>query len=250
MKKQRISALVIMELRKMIREPAYLFLMILFPAMLALAFGLGFSSIPSAVAGISQFTFMVPGLFSYACIFIIMTVAQSFADDREQGLLKRINVTPTTSGEFMGSHIISNTLLSLLQVFIVACMTFIMGFNPSGGIVGFLWAFVFVGILSICSVGLGLITATISKNSGTATGLAFIFILPQMFFGTFMPLTDTTRPIAMFLPSYYVTDSLTKIFNGNFLTEPSIWINLLIVTIISFVIIIIGIQLFKKYGKA
>jgi len=249
MKMQRISALVIMELKKMIREPAYLFLMILFPAVLALVFGLTFSSIPSAEPGISQFTFMAPGLFSYACIFIIMTVAQSFTDDREQGLLKRINITPTTSGEFMGSHIISNTLLSLLQVFIVACFTFIMGFNPSGGIIGFLWAFVFVGILSICSVGLGLITATISKNSGTATGLAFIFILPQMFFGTFVPLTDITRPIAMFLPSYYVTDSLTKIFNGNLLTEPTIWINLLIVSIISIVIIIIGIQLFKKYGK-
>lgn len=247
---QRISALVKMELKKIIREPAYLFLMILFPAALTLIFGLTFSSIPSGEPNVSQFTFMVPGLFSYACIFIIMTVAQAFTDDREQGLLKRINVTPTTSGEFMGSHVISNTLLSLLQVFIVALFTFIMGFNPKGGLLGYLLAFVFVGILSICSVGLGLITATISKNSGIATGLAFIFILPQMFFGTFVPLTDTTRPIAMFLPSYYVTDSLINIFEGKLLTEPSIWTNLVIVSIISAIIIVIGIELFKRYGKA
>ncbi len=237
-----------MELKKIIREPAYLFLMILFPAVLSLSFGLAFGNIPSGILGVSQFNIMVPGLFTYACIFIIMTVAQTFTDDREQGLLKRINTTPTASSEFMGSHIISNTLLSLLQVMIVAFFTFIMGFRPGGGVIGYLVAFLFIALLSICSVGLGLITATISKNSSTATGLAFIFILPQMFFGTFIPVNENTLLIAMFLPSYYVTESITMIFNGKSLMELSIWTNLAIISIISIFIIIVGIKFFKKYG--
>jgi ABC-2 type transport system permease protein len=247
---QRTAALVKMQLKKIIREPAYLFLLILFPAMLTFVFGLGFGDLESGIPGTSQFEVMVPGLFAYACIFIIMIVAQSFTDDREQGLLKRVNITPTTSGEFMGSNIISNTMIALIQVAIVAVFTFIMGFRPEGGITGYLLAFLFIGVLSICSVGLGLITATISKNASMATGISFIFIMPQMFFGTFMPLTDTTRNIAMFLPSYYVTDSLTMIFNGTALTEITIWTNLAAVAIISVVIVIVGVQLFKKYGKA
>lgn len=239
-----------MELKKIIREPAYLFLMLLFPAMLTFVFGFGFGTMESGIPGKSQFELMVPGLYAYACVFIIMTVAQIFADDREQGLLKRINITPTTSGEFMGSHLISNTILSVLQVVVVAIFSFIMGFRAQGGVLGLVLAFLFVMVLSICSVGLGLITATIAKSSGSATGLAFIFILPQMFFGSFIPITDTTRPIAMFLPSYYVTDAITMIFNGVALTDLNIWFDLTVVLIISVVIVVIGIGLFKRYGKA
>ncbi|MFX1402807.1 MAG: ABC transporter permease [Promethearchaeota archaeon] len=244
----KVLALVKVQLKKIIREPAYLFLMILFPAALTFVFGLAFT-MPSGVSGQTQFDLMAPGLFAYACIFIIMIVAQSFADDREQGLLKRINITPTTSGEFMGSHIISNTILSILQVAIVTVCALIMDFDPIGGVTGFSFAFLFILLLSICSVGFGLITATISKSSGIATGLSFIFILPQMFFGTFVPLNDATRIIALFLPSYYATDALTLLFSGESLLNITIWINLGILTIMAIGIIIVGILLFKKYSK-
>ncbi|MGB5912365.1 MAG: ABC transporter permease [Promethearchaeia archaeon] len=251
MKMQKTLALVKMELKKIIREPAYLFLMILFPAVLTLVFGLAFGTTPSGTPGKNQFDFMAPGLFAYACIFIIMVVAQSFSDDREQGLLKRINITPTTSGEFMGSHVISNTLLSIVQVAIVAVCSLIIGFRPEGGVTGFILAFIFIIVLSVCSVGFGLITATVAKTAGTATGLSFIFILPQMFFGTFVPLNDATRMIGYFLPSYYATDALNLIFlEGAPLTELTIWIDLGILTIMSVVIVLLGMLLFKKYGKA
>ena len=251
MQMQKILALVKMELKKIIREPAYLFLMILFPAVLTLVFGLAFGTMPSGIDEKSQFNYMAPGLFAYACIFIIMIVAQSFSDDREQGLLKRINVTTTTSGEFMGSHVISNTILSIVQVAIVTVCSLLIGFRPEGGATGFFIAFLLIIVLSICSVGFGLITATIAKTSGTATGLSFLFILPQMFFGTFITLTDATRIIGYFLPSYYATDALNLIFlEGAPLTELRIWIDLGILSIMSVVIVLLGILLFKKYGKA
>jgi ABC-2 type transport system permease protein len=250
MKTNRVLALTKMELKKIIREPAYLFLMILFPAVLTLIFGLTFGTLETGVPGLSQFDFMTPGLFAYACIFIIMIVAQTFTDYREQGLLRRINLTPTTSSEFMASHILSNTLLSIIQVAIVAVCAILIGFRAEGSAFGFLLAFIFMIMLSICSVGFGLICSTIAKNSGTATALSFIFILPQMFFGTFVPLTDTTRMIAYFLPSYYATESLSKILLENvLLTDLSIWINLGILSLISIGIITLGILIFKKYGK-
>ena len=247
---QKILALVKTELKKLIREPAVLFLMVLFPAMLTFFFGLGFAEMESGISGKSQFDVMVPGLYAFVCIFIIMTVAQSFSEDREKGLLRRINTTPLTSGEFMGSHVISNTLISVLQVVIVVVLSFLMGYRHSGGVGGLAIAFIFMSFLSVCSVGLGLITATIAKTPGAATGISFIFIMPQMFLGTYIvPATDTTRVISMFLPSAYVTDSITMLFNGVSLTNPLIWIKLVTVALISVVIIIVGIFLFKRYGN-
>jgi ABC-2 type transport system permease protein len=245
MKIQRILALLKMELLKVIREPAFLFLMLLFPAVLTIVFGFAFSD---PALGIS-FNAMAPGLFAYACIFIIMTVAQSFSDIREQGLLRRLNTTPMTSGDFMGSQVISNMIIAMLQVLIVFLLALPFGFSPNTNIGGILLAFLLMAILSLSSVGLGLITATIAKNSGTATGLSFIFILPQMFFGTFMPITNTTRLIAMFLPSYYATDAISTIYSGASLLSSNLLIDFAFVSIVSVIIVIIGILLFKKYGN-
>ncbi|KKK93592.1 hypothetical protein LCGC14_2691330 [marine sediment metagenome] len=245
---KKILALVKVQLKKLYREPASLFLMILFPIMLTVFFGIGFVTVDSAIPGVSQFDVMVPGLYAFVCIFIIMTVAMTFSEDREKGLLRRLNTTPLTSGEFIGSHIVTNTLISVLQVVIVVVLSFSFGF--SGDIKGLGMAFVLMIFLSVCSVGLGLITATIAKNPGAATGISFIFIMPQMFLGTYIvPATDATAMISMFLPSAYVTDAITMLFNGVPLTNPIIWLKLLTVALISVVIVIVGILLFKKYGN-
>ena len=245
MNTQRILALMKMELYKIFREPAYLFLMILFPAVLTITFGFAFGDPELGM----DFNLMAPGLFAYACIFIIMTVAQSFADFREQGLLRRLNTTPMSSTDFMFSNILSNMIISMVQVVIVFVLALLFGFRSNSDIVGILLAFLLMALFSLSSVGLGLITASVSKSAGTATGISFIFILPQMFFGTFIPITDTTRPIAMFLPSYYATDALTSIFNGASLLSANILIDFAFISIVSIVIIIIGILLFKKSGN-
>ncbi len=245
MNTQRILALLKMELYKIIREPAYLFLMLLFPAALTITFGFAFGD---PELGMS-FNFMVPGLFAYACIFIIMTVAQSFADFREQGLLRRLNATPMSSTDFIMANILSNMILSMIQVTIVYVLALLLGFSSNSDSLGILFAFLLMALFSLSSVGLGLITASISKSGGTATALSFIFILPQMFFGTFIPVTNTTRVIAGFLPSYYATDALTSIFNGDNLLSANILIDVAFIAIFSIAIVILGILFFKKYGN-
>ena len=241
---QGLEALVKMELKKLIRQPANLFLALLFPAILTLTFGVAFSDPELGM----PITVMVPGLIAYACIFIIMTIAQSFTTERQEGLLKRMNTTPMTAGEFMGSQIITNMVIAILQVIVVFVMAVLIGFRPNGGVGAIFLAFPVIALFSLSSVGLGLITATVSKTPEAATGISFVFILPQMFFGTFIPLTDTTRRIAMFIPSYYVVDALTLIFGGDW-TNASILLDVGVISIVSVAIVTIGILLFKKYGN-
>ncbi|MFX1503668.1 MAG: ABC transporter permease [Promethearchaeota archaeon] len=245
MNTQRFFALLKMELKKIIREPAYLFLMFLFPAVLTIIFGFTFSD---PELGMS-FSTMAPGLFAYACIFIIMIVAQSFSDEREQGLLRRLSITPMKASDFMGSQILSNMIIAMLQVLIVFLLALLFDFRPQTDILGILLAIILMAIFSLSSIGLGLITATISKSAGVATGLSFLFILPQMFLGTFIPITSKTQMIAIFLPSYHVTNALTSIFNGKPLLSTNILIDFVVVSIVSIIIVIIGIQLFDKFGN-
>ncbi len=242
---QSLVALVKMELKKLLRQTANLFLNLLFPAVLTIVFIFAFAD-PELGMSINS---VVPGVIVYAVIFVIMTIAQSFSTERQEGLLKRLNTTPMTSGEFMGSQIITHMLISILQVIIVFTLAFVLGFRPDSGIQGIFLALPVTAIFSLSSVGLGLITATVSKTPEVATGISFVFILPQMFFGTFIPITRTTQQIATFIPSYYLLDALKMIFEGDWMNT-NIFLDLGVISIVSISVVIIGIFLFEKYGSA
>ena len=244
MKYQTIAALIKMEMKKFIRQPANLFLNLLFPAVLTIVFLFAFADSELGM----DINSVVPGLIVYAVIFLIMTIAQSFSSERQEGLLKRMNTTPMTSGEFMGSQIITHMLISVVQVVVVITLAYFLGFRPNSGFEGMLLALPVVAIFALSSVGLGLITATVSRTPEAATGISFIFILPMMFFGTFIPITSTTQQIAAFMPSYYLVDALKLIFEGDWM-NPNILFDLTVISIVSILVVLFGIILFEKYGS-
>ena len=201
----------------------------------------------------TMFDYMVPGLFAYASIFLTMTVAQSFTTEREEGLLMRINTTPTTPTEFMVSQTASNMIVAFVQAVVVFVMAYVVGYRPSVSVESLVLAFTIVLVFSLCNVGFGLITATVARSSGAATGLSFIFILPQMFLGTFVgfALSGPAQAAGKFVPSYYVTDALTSLFlRGAPVSSPSVLLDLVVVLVASFVALLLGIVLFRKYGRA
>jgi ABC-2 type transport system permease protein len=201
---------------------------------------------------LTAFDYMAPGIFAYAAIFLTMTVAQSFTTDRANGLLRRINTTPTTPSEFMTSQAISNMVAALIQVALVFAMAYLVGYRPSGDTVSLALAFVIMSVFALCNVGFGLITATLAKSPGAATGIAFVFIMPQMFLGTFVgfALSPSAQAAGKFVPSYYVTDALTSLFlRGAPVSSPTILLDLSVVSICSVVALLFGILLFGKYGK-
>jgi len=204
------------------------------------------------VRQISTFDFWAPGMFTFASIFLIMMVAGSFTEDRENGMMKRIRITPTTPTEFMISQVLSYTVTALVQAILVFVMVYIMGFRPDVGVHVYIFAFTLVLLFSLSNIGFGLITATISKSSGAATGLAFVFVLPQLFLGTFVgaSLSSAAQVAGKFVPSYYVTDALTSLFlRGAGLTSPIVLLDLAAVSISCVAILAVGIVLYAKYYK-
>ena len=200
-----------------------------------------------------MFDYMVPGLFAYSAIFLIMTVSQSFTVDRSAGLLRRINTTPITASEFMVSQIVSNMIMAVLQVALVFLTAFLLGYSPLTGPLGIAMAFLIVSIFSLCCVGFGLITATVAKSAGAATGLSFVFIMPMMFLGTFvsgMSPGTLSGVASRFVPSFYVTDALTSLFlRGVPLSTASVLFDFCVVSICSLVVLLIGILFFRKFGN-
>ncbi|MFX1262225.1 MAG: ABC transporter permease [Promethearchaeota archaeon] len=198
---------------------------------------------------LSQWDFMAPGIFAFASIFMIMIVAQSLTGERDGGLLKRMGTTPLKSHEFMLSNVIAYMIIAVVQVLLVFTTSYAIGYRPVTDVGGLAFAFAMLLAFSLVNVGFGMIAATISKSAEIASGVSFVFIMPQMFLGTFMPLSGGAEAIAQFMPSNYVTESLTTLFlRGASVTTLSIWTNLALVSVIGVALLLIGIALFRRFG--
>jgi ABC-2 type transport system permease protein len=250
MKLQKISALVVVELKKLYRDPMSLAVLLLMPVGLTLIYYVAMRGIYNdyyPVPGMNHFEYLLPGVMGYAVIYMGMMVALALVEYRQSGLLDRVEATPVTTATYLGSQIIANMIIATFQGLIVLLVARLLGYVPLGGLVGLLLAALFLALLAISAVGLGLITAAVSKNSGAAGGISVIFIVPMMMFGALLVVFDeTTRTIARFMPNYYVSDSLSTIFHKGSVSDPSIWQNLLILTIIGVVLVIVGIQVFQR----
>jgi ABC-2 type transport system permease protein len=200
----------------------------------------------------SALDFIAPGMFTFASIFLIMMVAQSFAQDRENGMMKRIRITPTTPTEFMTSQVLSYMVIALIQAALVFAMVYLLGFKPDVGIPVYAFAFVLVLMFSLSNVGFGLITATIAKSPGAATGISFLFVLPQLFLGTFVgtSLSSAAQVAGKLVPSYYVTNALTSLFlRGAAFTSFTVLLDFATVSVSCVAILAVGIILYDKYFK-
>ena len=197
---------------------------------------------------VTQFASMMPGMFSYAVIFVTMIVSQVFTEERQQGLLKRIAFTPTSASDIFGAQIVANTITGVFQVSVVIGSAYLMGFRPLGGLEGIGLAYLMSLLVVLCNVGFGLITATLAKSSGAATGLAFLFILPQMMLGSFIP--GIPENLSRLVPTYYLTQTLTNVFlRGASVTSGSSVQNLGFLGVYSLVVMVTGIVLYQKYGN-
>ncbi len=201
---------------------------------------------------LTMFDYMAPGMFAFFAVFLIMTISQSFTNEREKGLLRRVSTTPISAVELMTGEVLSNMVTVVAQVAIVFVSAYIVGFRPSVGIASYVVAFIMLTIFSMCCIGFGLIAATLVKSSGAATGVSFVFIIPQMLLGTFMPFTTSTvmQIAAKLMPSYYVTDALTSLFLRSAPpSSPAVLLDALMVAASSMLVLVIGIVLFRKRGK-
>jgi ABC-2 type transport system permease protein len=204
------------------------------------------------VKTLSAFEFMAPGMFTFASIYILMMVAQAFIQDRVNGMMKRIRITPITPVEFITGQVFSYMLIALVQAALVFATVYILGFRPNVGLATYLFAFAILMVFSLSNVGFGLIAATLAKSSGAATGFSFLFLLPQLFLGTFvgMSLSQTAQIAGRLVPSYYVTDALASLFlRGASILSPAILLDLAVTSVFSAAVLTLGILLYAKYFR-
>ena len=205
-----------------------------------------------ASAARTEFETYVPGTLIFAVILLIFLASMTVAREIETGTLRRLQLTPMNSLDYLGGVTGALVLVGTAAYALAFACALAVGFRSQGS----LWAALLVGAVTCLSViGLGMIVASFTRTVSQAFVVANFPMAMMMFFsGVVYPLpkiilfTLGGHEIGLYdiLPPTHAVAALNKILTlGADLSE--ITFELSALAILSAIYFFIGVWMFKRF---
>jgi ABC-2 type transport system permease protein len=157
---------------------------------------------------ITNMDFIGPGIIIFGLLIMIPTSGRLMLRDKESRFLHRMLTTPTRPWEFIASYSLSMVLIAVAQIVIFLLLGWLFGMD----IIGSLWlAFAVFLLTAICSIGIGMVVASLSKSENQGESLSWLFSMPLAilsgvwFSSEFMP--SYIRTFADIFPFSHAVDA-------------------------------------------
>ena len=119
--------------------------------------------------------FMGPGIIIFGLLILIPTAARPIVRDKEKGFMSRLLTTPTRPLDFILGYSLSMVVITIAQIIIFMVAAWAIGMN----IVGSFWlAFLVFFLTGLCSIGVGMVIASLSKTEQQAEPLCWLISMP------------------------------------------------------------------------
>jgi ABC-2 type transport system permease protein len=124
---------------------------------------------------ITYVDFIGPGIIIFGLLILIPTSARTVVHDKEKGFLSRLLTTPTRPTDFILGYSLSMVGITIAQIVIFMVAAWLLGMD----IVGNLWlAFLIFFLTGLCSIGVGMVVASLSKSENQAEPLCWLISMP------------------------------------------------------------------------
>jgi len=124
---------------------------------------------------ITYIDFMGPGIIVFGILILIPTSARIMVRDKEKGFLARLLTTPTKPVEFILGYSLCLVVIAIAQIIIFMVGAWLLGMD----IVGSMWlAFLIFFLTGLCSIGIGMVVASLTKSENQAEPLCWLFAMP------------------------------------------------------------------------
>ena len=124
---------------------------------------------------INYIDFMGPGIIIFGLLILIPTSARTMVHDKEKGFLARLLTTPAKPVDFLLGYSLSLVVITIAQIIIFMVGAWALGMD----IVGSLWlAFLVFFLTGLCSIGVGMVVASLSKSENQAEPLCWLISMP------------------------------------------------------------------------
>ncbi len=234
-----------------LRNRSTLFWNLAFPVFLLVIYSQIFGAMD--VGGTGFMTWVVPGVVVFNILaFGLLSSGTLMVNMREKGILRRLQASPIPAGQLVGSYLLVNVLIALLQSTIIIVFAALV-FRTPLTLTGTLWALpmIMLGILTF--VALGQVISGVAATAGVAVAIGQILNFSQMFITDmimpmdFMP--EWIQKVAPYLPAYAMVQLVRPpLVDGSL--SPDLWPNLLLMAAYTAVAGLVAARLFRWAPKA
>ena len=189
--------------------------------------------------------FLIPGLIGFSILvspmFSLVNISSEY---KKTKLFKQLSLTPLTKMEWLASKVLWYIVLTAASfLLMVGVGIFVFGAHVTLTV----WLIPFLILGPMLFSSLGMLVGTVTKNPETAGVIGNIVTFPMMFLaGTFFPISimpTYLQSIAHVLPLFYIVEGLNNVMvYGNYMGAI---IDLAVVAVITAVIFILAVRLFK-----
>jgi ABC-2 type transport system permease protein len=165
---------------------------------------------------LNSVSFFVPSILGMALMQLGIFASIPLVQQREKGILKRLNTTPLPRWTLVGSNVLVRLVIAAAQtVIILGIGKAVLGVEITGNPL-VIAGFVVLGALAFTSIGY--VIAAFARTEEAANGMTSVVQFPLMFLsGIFFPLEimpQWLRGVATFLPLTYLGDALRQTMVG------------------------------------
>jgi ABC-2 type transport system permease protein len=237
------------QMRLFLRRKDELFWTLAFPILFILLFGAIYGNTKWTITGIDirAIDYLLPGIIVMgAMVTGIMRTSTGFVQEREQGVYRRLALTPLKRTTLLGSQILQHYIVIIVQTLLLVAIGGIAFKTHLTGNLFLFWLTLSIGALCFMSIGFAL--SGLIKTVRSATPINQIAYFSLMFLGgIFFPnslLPHWLGNAAKVLPSTQMGDALRAVvYNGAGMGD--IWLKLLIMAGWIIACLVVSIKFFR-----
>jgi ABC-2 type transport system permease protein len=167
-----------------------------------------------ATENVGYIDFLTPGMVGMTIMWVNLGVGFLLVTWREQGILRRLGVTPLPPGSLIASQALSFGLVSLMQVVIILTMgRLIFDVEINGS---YLWLAVTVALGVMAMLSIGYVIASLLKAVTSVNAVINLVAFPMIFLGrSYFPLDPpaAVAPVVNVIPLTHLNDALREVVN-------------------------------------
>ena len=207
-----------MQMRLFLRRKDELFWTLAFPVLFILLFGAIYGDSKWSGMNIRSIDYLLPGIIVMgAMVTGIMRTSTGFVQEREQGVYRRLALTPLKRTTLLGSQLLQHYIVIIVQTLLLIVVGGIAFKTKLTGDQSLFWLALSIGALCFMSIGFAL--SGLIKTVRSATPINQITYFTLMFLGgIFFPnslLPTWLGNAAKVLPSTQLGDALRAVvYNG------------------------------------
>lgn len=221
-----VQTLAVMQrhVRMLLRQPAFVMITLVQPAIWLVLFGALFSNvvqIPGFAASgstTSYIDYLAPAVLVMTALFSSGWVGMGIIEDIDRGIMDRFLTAPVRRGALIAGHQAYAAVNLLIQSVIIGVMAFLLGAKFDGGIGGFAVLVVAALLLGAAFGALSDATALVLRQRESVIGVNTMLTLPLTFLSTaFMPLAlvpDWIAKVAAVNPVNWAVEAGRAGFSG------------------------------------